>query len=604
MLHALWLTPFVDCEFRIRRDGIRKWIRLARPPWFLKQLRDAAAESTLQPPQRSSASGLAIRCLCIVDSSNQAYQSSAHYVWSPQIRLQHALYQLPTHGFSLAVAKTFTCAEPVPSLHRRSRNAIGGVAKVSVSERIGSLYVPHWDGSIEPGTIRVTSTTTSECCDVGEVLRCEFLGRNLAIDEVPALLLPRPIFELVIKSAWTDLFCLGRWLQSLAVVGWPNPFGTWPPERWWKEAPSDFRPPEVAQVQAGTCHRIAGLLQAWAPTVLADIEDDDERAGEQMDLAEAITSLSSWAHAAETRRGDYLSSMHTNLSSAALIHTIRLARRLSGGAGQVVDVAERVICLLAGSDAASLYAGDLASIGSPSTLTRHEFTLDLAIMMCEGLRIRSLNQAVVRWAWTDSSPQQSKDWIWHQSLEIALGDIVGTFGPVLEVTTAAEQLGDEEAEAALACPPVEWQPLLNIMKTNLRLHITPPTAVGVGHRGLAHKAAALVHSHYMELQDRDLLSKSMCTFISHTSDMGVELGLPDLMVTSAGSLLPVCFEGMGICNVTWRAMCRTLRRHHLPRHWRQMCTRMEIWRHRGLQEMPSSLEKKLLTVVTIVNHRT
>ena len=275
MLHALWLTPFVDGEFRIRRDGIRKWIRLARPPWFLKQLRDAAAESTLQPPQRSSASGLAIGCLCIVDSSNQAYQSSAHYVWSPQIRLQHALYQWPTDGFSLAVAKTFTCAEPVPSLHRRSRNAIGGVAHVSVSERIGSLYVPHWDGSIEPGTIRVTSSTTSECCDVGQVLRCEFLGRNLAIDEVPALLLPRPIFELVIKSAWTDLFCLGRWLQSLAVAGWPNPFGTWPPERWWKEAPSDFRPPEVAQVQAGTCHRIAGLLQAWAPTVLADIEDDD-----------------------------------------------------------------------------------------------------------------------------------------------------------------------------------------------------------------------------------------------------------------------------------------------------------------------------------------
>ena len=167
--------------------------------------------------------------------------------------------------------------------------------------------------------------------------------------------------------------------------------------------------------------------------MLADMQDDDERAGEQMDLAEAITPLSSWAHAVETRRGDYLSSMHTNLSSAALIHTIRLARRLSGGAGQLVDVAERVICLLAGSDAASLYAGDLASIGSPSTLTRHEFTLDLAIMMCEGLRIRSLNQAVVRWAWTDCSPQQSKDWIWHQYLEFALGDIVDIFRAVLEV---------------------------------------------------------------------------------------------------------------------------------------------------------------------------
>ena len=235
------------------------------------------------------------------------------------------------------------------------------------------------------------------------------------------------------------------------------------------------------------------------------IHDDEDLIGENLEATHCMHMLQTCEHIAGRQRGDFRVRRATHEDCLALLNAIRLSRRLAGGAAQVYDVLERSVeVLLGGRAALANHQGDFDRVRSSATMQRHELTLDIALMLSESQRFHRHSQ-VVRWAWTDSSPQQKKDWVWHQFLEIPIDALSTTFAAVTSLTQAMEGLSDTEVCDIMLEVPAAWTSWLDAIKRNIRYHVTPPTAVGSGHRGLVHKASALLHSHYMEVHDVDKL---------------------------------------------------------------------------------------------------
>ncbi len=75
------------------------------------------------------------------------------------------------------------------------------------------------------------------------------------------------------------------------------------------------------------------------------------------------------------------------------------------------------------------------------------------------------------------------------------------------------------------------------IKDNLREVVMPPAAMGSGHRGAAHKCGLIAFGWRLGC-DASKLQKFAQSFVSHTSDMGVELGIPDFTCSSHSAFLP------------------------------------------------------------------
>jgi len=177
-------------------------------------------------------------------------------------------------------------------------------------------------------------------------------------------------------------------------------------------------------------------------------------------------------------------------------------------------------------------------IPKPSTLHRHELTLDVAMML---LRSRTPSQSLC-WSWTDSSPQENYDWVWEQVVEIDQSDVVLCFDAVMNLSAAGRSLSDDELADAMCITPPEWEPWLRDIQRCIRIHIPPPTAVGHGHRSLVHKASAKVHSRFLELHSGERVDSCMRSYRSHTTDLGTEFGMADLRVAAPSSLLPMWLD--------------------------------------------------------------
>ena len=182
---------------------------------------------------------------------------------------------------------------------------------------------------------------------------------------------------------------------------------------------------------------------------------------------------------------------------------------------------------------------------SPSLLRHHLLTLDMSITMI--LRRRSSDKELgdcFRYMLTDSSPQVGYDWLWCECCEIARHRVIPTFFAVISVSQAITTLatgfaGDassSEIARAIMVNEDAWVDDLQMIRDSLFFVIPTPVALGVGHRSLSDKAAHL--SFAWSLNTANPVQSLFRQVVSHTSDMGVEQGLPDFHVKSADSLLP------------------------------------------------------------------
>ena len=166
---------------------------------------------------------------------------------------------------------------------------------------------------------------------------------------------------------------------------------------------------------------------------------------------------------------------------------------------------------------------------------------------CTSMRYSGCDTGVFKTAWTDSSPLNGYDWLWSQYHEVKNCNAIEIFDAVVELhdlilafvedfsddeTVDDEDKDDQHKSAKKRSVPLEpepqWVPLADIIEAGIHEHINPPAALGSGARSLADKASAETHKWAMQTPVSRPLFEEAETYEGHTSDMGTELGLPDL----------------------------------------------------------------------------
>ena len=186
-------------------------------------------------------------------------------------------------------------------------------------------------------------------------------------------------------------------------------------------------------------------------------------------------------------------------------------------------------------------------IPSHTLLRRYQLALDVAIILLARRRIAKLHadgETVARWAWSDSSPIGGFDWLWNRLIEIAESKVVQTSDAIMDLMAGVHEYctasdGSDEALASVLPLRDEWRPLLKIISANIFELILTPTALGSGHRGLAHKCGGLAFPMDLHNPTEVHINDAARTIFGHTADTGTESSMADFVVQpDVGSLLP------------------------------------------------------------------
>ena len=178
-------------------------------------------------------------------------------------------------------------------------------------------------------------------------------------------------------------------------------------------------------------------------------------------------------------------------------------------------------------------------VPSKTTINRNEFSLDIAMILWR--RRKYLEDGpCARYLWTDASPVAGYNWFWAQIHEIPVSRLVSVWKSANTLALAAHDfamhvnLSDEDA---IMARPADWIPDLENLKL-ISEHIFAPTTLGSGHTSGANKVGCMLHQWNLELPPSVALRDHSCTFVSHTSDMGVEMSSTHFSVENIDDLLP------------------------------------------------------------------
>ena len=186
-------------------------------------------------------------------------------------------------------------------------------------------------------------------------------------------------------------------------------------------------------------------------------------------------------------------------------------------------------------------------IPSHTLLRRYQLALDVAIILLARRRIAKLHadgETVARWAWSDSSPIAGFDWLWNRLIEIPESKVVQTSDAIVDLMAGVHEYcaasdGSDEALASVLPICDEWRPLLKIISANIFELILTPTALGSGHRGLAHKCGGLAFPMKLHNPTEVHINDAARTIFGHTADTGTESSMADFVVEpDVASLLP------------------------------------------------------------------
>ena len=107
-----------------------------------------------------------------------------------------------------------------------------------------------------------------------------------------------------------------------------------------------------------------------------------------------------------------------------------------------------------------------------------------------------------------------------------------------EPKLAASSAEEPEQAWSRRPPPEAWQRNLSTIKDNLFEVINPPSALGSGCRGLAHKCGNIAFAWHLQTDKATNLQDVADSYASHTSDMGVEISMPEFQIADPDSILP------------------------------------------------------------------
>ncbi|CAE7524520.1 unnamed protein product [Symbiodinium sp. CCMP2456] len=352
------------------------------------------------------------------------------------------------------------------------------------------------------------------------------------------------------RAHWHDVVVLKRW-QTAAVLGQNVAlFPDWPPADWLPEA--KFAEPSSShqELSGETVSHLVRSIVSWAPVIqeraLLEVQpEQDLEADEPGEIGDGRSFgdvLAGMARVAVTLKGwgaELAGTLPVASGRGRAMHDVtKILKylRCSWYAGSTHQLDLVMHHAVTAALPPQLAAGVLQVLKSPQrnpskwSLKRYRLALDIAYLyVSQEENLHANSRGGVRFLWADSSPDRYHNWLWTEQHHIADADsILACFDAAATIVQWLNTAGVQPlnvSEHNRSC----LRQLLN----GVCHHIHTPSALGSG-KGLtdmAHKAAAMVHSLSLENPDWGQLLPYLSSFVSITTDMGVESTLANFRVS-------------------------------------------------------------------------
>lgn len=347
---------------------------------------------------------------------------------------------------------------------------------------------------------------------------------------------------MLLPDVIADLVFRGRWHNLVSSASWPHPWWRgWPDVEWATQQRNLFWKPDVEFAPTpAQLHVVARNLRMWAPHIL---EADDES---RLDLEQTVRILDSWHFSLADPNATMQSTgsgRQRRYTATFLLRVVIAAFALRDKAKLKEVVAQQLLPLMPPGlrDLATQALGTHWHI--PRFNTRLCLMLDCALMLHRRHTMDAEGPlAMTRYGFADSSPQGDRDWLISKVRCIPTAELGAVFAATVELTADAAEMeqarrcpSDDEPELPPAT--LDRKALFRVLKENAMSLTCVPTALGYGRTSLMDKCGALLYSYFLEVGLPNL-AEFLSSFSSFTTDMGTELGLPEVSNVNFLDLLP------------------------------------------------------------------
>ena len=386
------------------------------------------------------------------------------------------------------------------------------------------------------GSLFINDSTQSEQCTAATALARWPQPRFARPLAFPVL---DPVVSLIARGAWTSIALHNTWPLPCKLF----PGCAFPPEvssahvHAAKDVDSDdcdgveFLDPPTDQQQdlipavlsCQTLDQAAEHVRALAQKLLPLVQDPKERKAN----LRLFQGVAGWM---ETVSSGLMGDGRHSHSTETLFHAVFFAVCLNSP-----KHAKKAVPLAAKLAIPSL---DLEALSrqfpQEATLRRASTYLDLAFTMWA--REFWSSEPAFHWAWADSSPQSGRDWLMLRHASCSQADILFLYRAVNMLVQGRPDFEDHFEARSLDLSSVAG--LHSLLNDCLQDHACLPVAMGHAKTSVEDKAAAFLYSTAMESSSVDALGKHLSNFVSWTTDLGVEVGIPAFMSMDFRSLLP------------------------------------------------------------------
>lgn len=293
---------------------------------------------------------------------------------------------------------------------------------------------------------------------------------------------------------------------------------------------------------------ISMWIREMSSKFLESIGCEEERAGQEALLTGHVQALMGIHEAFECERRDLGSRLHP---AEHVLRAVECSLMLRAGGRGLKETCEAAFKLLLPK--LPLPSTLIRRLPSPSTVQYHILSLDLAYIFLEAEldNAEQGNMLPARYGMSDSSPLWGLDWLWTENMvlpgDCMLGFFTDAHAFVSGMLEWQRRVHDDES---YWCDPADLpEHLRHLMKKLFikpRTHTQTPMVIATGFSNLVHKVSASLQGAAYVRPDVQALCRFCDSFVSMTTDMGVEFGMGDFKCGAIGDLLPPWHRILGM----------------------------------------------------------
>ncbi len=498
----LWLAAYSEGAFRLppARGRGRVVALLPREPWLQGDL-DGLPSLCRARPARCHVVGL----LSVVPG---VLWDGPLTQWPCEAAAQREYFGNAEDAYTVGTANVHLLQEPMPCFVRqkvRSGRPINGTTRIVQLREQDMVF------SVSPSSPLAQGTQLQwvQASGGGAPFGTSGGGAPL-LGDIPVVQVVEPVAQLLAHRKWSVLVLLGRW--RLVCPGWPT--ASWCRAR---RGLHEAAPAAKYKVDPRTLAELAGHLRQWAPSLLTGCSTE-ESLRRQRDLERCVQ----WADGLASTLASGPRSARTKVSytAAAMFHTYVGTFKMTSRQHPAVRTAFENLAASLGLD----FAQAALEFPRDSTLNETRFSLECALMVAEREK-NAGGRDLARYGWVDSSPQGARNWLLMMH---ACAEVQG----VADLMACASKLAMEPE------PPGASEGSRRL-HDNLRHRTQVPVALGLRKADLPSKVSAFLHSALLECPSLVALQKYLASFVSFTTDLGVEVGLAGFYALTLEGVLPV-----------------------------------------------------------------